>query len=138
MTLHYNELFNITSYTANNQSTYDIDASDNYWGEDTETETNDKGCDAGQDEIQWNPKADLTYDLIRGDLANLALMGGIVDLGPVSCEQQVVGSGSVIDVSPDPAPSQAWFYPLRDHVTPGNFGLDSSGRERVPASGNCP
>jgi hypothetical protein len=176
-TLHYNDLFNIAGYTLNNQSPYDIDASDNYWGEDTETEMNAKGCDAnidtiydrydnaskglvtycdyavdpfgdqptiffqdnaGQDEIFWNPKADLTYDLIRGDLANLALMGGIVDLGPVSCEQQVVGSGSIIDVSPDPGPSQGWFFLLRDHVTPGNYGLDSSGRERVPASGDCP
>ena len=93
---------------------------------------------AGQDEIFWNPKADLTYDLIRGDLANLAVMGAIIDLGPVTCEQQIVGSGSIIDVSPDPAPAQAWFYLLRDHVTPGNYGLDSSGRERVPASGDCP
>ena len=177
LTLHYNDIFNIAGYSVNNQGPNDIDASDNYWGEDTETEMNAKGCDAnidtiydrydsaakglvtycdyavdpfgdqptiffrdnaGQDELFWNPKADLTYDLIRGDLANLALMGAIVDLGPVTCEQQIVGSGSVIDVSPDPAPSQAWFYLLRDHVTPGNYGLDSSGRERVPASGDCP
>jgi hypothetical protein len=109
-----------------------------------------RGCDAnidtiyddydnaGQDELYWNPKADLTYDLIRGDLANLALMGGLVDLCAVTCEQQIIGSGSIIDVSPAPAPWQGWFFLLRDHVTPGNYGLDSSGRERVPASGDCP
>ena len=177
VTLHYNDLFNIAGYTVNNQTPYDIDAADNYWGEDTETEMNAKGCDAnidtiydrydsgtkglvtycdyatdpfgdqptiffadnaGQDEIHWNPKADLTYDLIRGDLANLTPMGGIVDLGPVTCEQQVDGSGSIIDGSPDPAPWQGWFFLMRDHVTPGNYGLDSSGRERIPASGDCP
>jgi len=70
------------------------------------------GDNAGQHELYWNPKANLAYDLIRGDLANLALMGVIVDLGAVNCEQQIIGSGSIIDVSP------------------GNYGLDSS-RERA-------
>jgi hypothetical protein len=91
---------------------------------------NAKGCDANIDTI---------YD--RYDSASKGLVtycDYAVDLGPVTCEQQIVGSGSIIDVSPDPAPSQPWFYLLRDHVTPGNCGLDSSGRERVPASGDCP
>ena len=176
--LHYNDLYNLTGYTLENQSPYDLDASDNYWGEDTETEMNAKGCNAnidtiydsydnaskgtvtycdyatdpfgdqptlyfhdnaGQDEIHWNPKADLTYDLIRGDVANLAVVGDTVDLGAVSCEEQANGSGVIADTSPDPSVGgQAWFYLLRDHVTPGNYGQDSAGRERIPVSGDCP
>jgi hypothetical protein len=176
-TLHYNDLFNIGGYTINNQSPDDLDASDNYWGEDTETEMNAKGCDGNIDtiydwhdngsmgdveycdyagdpfgdqpliylgkngperEIHWNPKADLTYDLIRGDLANLAIAVDIVDLGPVVCEQQADASGMIVDGSPDPVPGQGWFFLMRDHTTPGNYGMDSGGRERVPASGDCP
>jgi len=176
-TLHYNDLYNIGGYTLNNQWSNDIDAADNYWGEDMETEMNAKGCDANIDaiydqydngskglvtycdyatepygdqptisfhdngglhEIRWNPKGGLTYDLIRGDVANLAVSLDTVDLGSVTCEEQANGSGVAIDTSLDPASGQAWFFLLRDHVTPGNYGLDSDGRERVPASGDCP
>jgi hypothetical protein len=176
-TLHYNDVYNIGGYALNNQSPDDIDAADNYWGEDTETEMNVKGCDAnidaiydqydngskglvtycdyatepfgdqptiyfhdngGQYEIHWNTKGALTYDLIRGDIANLAINANTVDLGAVICEQQADGSGVITDTSGDPASGQAWFYVLRDHVTPGNYGQDSGGRERVPASGDCP
>jgi hypothetical protein len=175
--LHYNDLYNIGGYTLNNQSPHDLDASENYWGEDTETEMDAKGCDAnidaiydwydnaskgvvtyceyatdpfgdqptiyfhdnaGQREIHWHTKGGLTYDLIRGDLANLAIVGDIVDLGAVICEEQANGSGVVVDLSPDPAVRQVWFYLMRDHVTPGTYGLDSSGRERIPSSGDCP
>jgi hypothetical protein len=176
-TLHYNDLYNISGYTLNNQTASAIDAADNYWGEDTETEMDAKGCDAnidaiydwydngargkvtycgyatdpfgdqptiflhedaGQYQIHWNPKADLEYDLIRGDVANLAIAGDTVDLGAVTCEEQANGSGVITDTSPDPAAQQCWFYLLRDHTTPGTYGNDSAGRTRIPASGDCP
>jgi len=176
-TLHYNDLYNIGGYALNNQGPDDIDAADNYWGEDTETEMNVKGCDANIDaiydqydngskglvtycdyatepfgdqptlyfhkngvnyEIHWNTKGALTYDLIRGDIANLAINVNTVDLDAVICEVPADGTGVIVDPSGDPAAGQAWFYLLRDHVTPGNYGQDSSGRERVPASGDCP
>ncbi len=176
-TLHYNDLYNITGYALNNQSANDVDAAGNYWGEDTTTEMNAKGCNGNIDaiydrndngskglvtycgyatdpfgdqptmyfypgsggaEIHWNPKADLTYDLIRGDLANLAVAGSNVDLGAVTCEMAADGSGVIPDTSPDPAAGQAWFFLLRDHTTPGTYGDDSTGRARLPASGDCP
>jgi hypothetical protein len=94
--------------------------------------------DGGNYEIHWNPKGGLTYDLIRGDLANVALAGNTVDLGAVTCEEQANGSGVIIDTSPDPGVEQCWFYLMRDHTTPGTYGNDSEGRQRIPASGDCP
>ena len=80
----------------------------------------------------------LTYDLIRGDLANLAVVGSSVDLGAVTCETSADSSGAVPDGSPDPGAGQAWFFVLRDHTTPGTYGDDSAGGVRLPASGDCP
>ena len=177
VTAHYNDLYNIGGYTLNNQGANDIDAADNYWGEDTETEMNAKGCTANIDaiydnydngtkglvtycdyatepfgdqpviyfhengpnyEIQWNTKGGLTYDLIQGDVVNLADGVGTVDLGAVNCLANADGSGVIVDTSGTPILGQTFFFLLRDSVTPGNYGLDSSGRERVPASGDCP
>ncbi|MBD3869611.1 MAG: right-handed parallel beta-helix repeat-containing protein, partial [Acidobacteria bacterium] len=176
-TLHYNDLFNITGYALNNQWSNAIDASDNYWGEDMETEMIAKGCNANIDdifdqydngarglvtycdfatepfgdqpviqfhengpnyEIHWNPKGGLTYDLIQGDVVNMADGVGTVDLGAVNCLVNGDGTGVIVDTSGTPVLGQTFFFLLRDSVTPGNYGLDSSGRERVPASGDCP
>ena len=57
-----------------------------------------------------------------------------VDLGAVICDAAADGTGVIIDVSPTPAVGQGWFFLLRDHTTPGDYGLDSAGRDRVPAS----
>ena len=177
VTAHYNDLYNIGGYTLNNQGANPIDAADNYWGEDTETEMNAKGCDANIDaiydnydngtkglvtycdyatepfgdqpviyfhengpnyEVHWNVKGGLTYDLIQGDVVNLADGVGTVDLGAVNCLTNADGTGAVVDTSGTPVPGQTFFFLLRDSVTPGNYGLDSGGRERVPASGDCP
>ncbi len=177
-TLHYNDLYNIGGYSLNNQSASDIDAANNYWSENTETEMAAKGCNAnigaiydhydnaakglvtycgyatepfgdqptiefydnaGQYEIHWNPKSGLTYDLTRGDLVNLAVAGAIVDAGAVTCDAPAISGGVVIDLSPaPPAAGDGWFYLMRDHTTPGTYGRDSAGHERVPSSGDCP
>ena len=94
--------------------------------------------DIGGHQIHWAPKGGLTYDLIRGDLANLATPATTVDLGPVTCQTPADGTGVIVDTSGTPAMSKTWFYLLRDHITPGKYGQDSAGRERVPASGDCP
>jgi hypothetical protein len=177
-TLHYNDIYNVTGYHLNNQSANDIDAADNYWGEDTETEMNAKGCDANIDaiydqydngakglvtycdyatepfgdqptiifhenagnyEIHWNPKGGLTYDLIRGDITNLAIAGSDIDLGAVTCLVTADGSGVIVDTFGDPVTDgECWFYLMRDHTTPGTYGQDTDGRERIPDSGDCP
>jgi hypothetical protein len=89
-------------------------------------------------EIRWRVKGDLTYDLIRGDVANLAASGEGTDLGDVSCDEQANGSGTIVDESADPPAGQSWFFLLRDHETPGTYGFGSDGGERTPASGDCP
>ena len=50
------------------------------------------------------------------------------------------GTGVIVDPSPAAPPAaMTWFYLLRDHVTPGNYGQDWLGRDRLPASGtDCP
>ncbi|MBD3868652.1 MAG: right-handed parallel beta-helix repeat-containing protein [Acidobacteria bacterium] len=92
----------------------------------------------GQYELHWNAKGSLTYDLIRGDVANLALGVGIIDLGAVTCEEQANGTGIIVDSSTPPALGQTWFYLLRDHSTPGDYGQSTGGLERIPSSGDCP
>ena len=132
LTMRYNDLYNIARYKLYNQSDSPIDASDNYWGEDTVAEMIAEGCDSDIEaiydwynrstkglvtycpfstepfgdqaaiyfhkngssyEIHWNPKSDMTYDLIRGDLADLAVAVDTIDLGPVTCETMADGTG---------------------------------------------
>jgi len=89
-------------------------------------------------EVRWNPKGGLNYDLIRGNVAALAAGAGTVDLGTVSCLESANSTGIIVDTSGAPTSGAAWFYLLRDGSTPGNYGRDSAGRERIPAAGDCP
>ena len=91
----------------------------------------------------WSPVAGAaTYDLARGDLANLVVIPGtetdVVDLGPLAClVDDSVDSDSVS--APDegvPAPGQVQFYLFRDDTDP-YYGADSDGHPRAPGVGDC-
>lgn len=94
-------------------------------------------------ELSWNPSPTaIAYDLIRGDLANLAFDVGSVDLGPVVCleddSDDAIGTADALQ----PTPGQGLFYLRRgtpgDLVGPGSYGTASDAvSERVPASGGC-
>jgi hypothetical protein len=96
----------------------------------------------------------LVYDVIRGNVANLALLPGDgVDLGPVVC--LAAGIDPSIGVTPividpdDPHPGYGFFYLTRrrgtDSAAPGTYDpaiclteLDAFPGPRVPRTGDCP
>lgn len=89
-------------------------------------------------ELGWNRAmacSPVAYDVIRGDVANLAVSGEEIDLGPVV---------SIESDSPDlaaadgatPAPGVAWFYIARG-TQYGGYGRSSTGASRHPSGGDC-
>ena len=94
--------------------------------------------------LSWDPDPQsVRYDVVRGDVASLAMAGSTVDLGSVTC---------VEDDSPDnatfgyedalqPNPGQCFFYLYRGTtgVPPvtGSWGQGTGARERVAGSGGC-
>ncbi len=95
--------------------------------------------------LWWDADAQaLRYDVVRGDVRNLALAGGTVDLGPVTC---LANDRPALDTTPypdaaEPAPGQVFFYLLRGSQGladgPGSYGQGSGNRERVAGTGDCP
>ena len=93
--------------------------------------------------LSWDPDPESTrYDVVRGNVANLAIVGSTVDLGPVTC---------VEDDSPDnatagnedaaqPPPGQAFFYLYRgtkgSPPVTASWGEASGARERIAAACN--
>lgn len=96
----------------------------------------------------------LVYDVIRGDVENLApLSGAGVDLGPVVC--LAAGIDPSIGITPividpdDPRPGTGFFYLTRrrgmDTNAPGTYDpaiclteIDAFSGPRTPRSGDCP
>lgn len=96
----------------------------------------------------------LVYDVVRGDLDNLALLpGGGVDLGPVVCLAAGIDPSTGVTpyvIDPDePEPGHGYFYLARkrgtDSSAPGTYDpalclteVDAFPGPRIPASGDCP
>ena len=84
------------------------------------------------------------YDVIRGNLASLRIVGSDIDLGTVTCIAHgiVATSSAGYDDTAVPAPGQAFFYAVQyfDGVQKSSFGSESAGRARViqPGNGDCP
>lgn len=84
------------------------------------------------------------YDVIRGDVANLAPgAGGTVDLGAVVCVENDSPDADTVG-SDDPAtplPGQVFFFLHRGSQGlidgPGSYGRGAGGGERMPAAGGC-
>ncbi len=92
--------------------------------------------------VRWNTLGPgVTYDLIRGDVKALRAVGGLVDLGVVTClenDSTDLSNRGLTDAALPPL-GEAFFYLARQ--TPRGSGLGygaSSAREpRQPASGDC-
>ena len=94
--------------------------------------------------LTWDPDPDaLRYDVIRGDLAQLAIVTGAVNLGPVVCleddspDNQTLGN----EDTSQPTPGQAFFYLYRGTTgippVTGSWGQGTGARERVAGVGSC-
>jgi len=94
--------------------------------------------------LSWDPSPfSLRYDVVRGSIANLAIAGSTVNLGPVSCleddspDAHTKGHGDPAN----PAPGQAFFYLYRGSVgfdaAAGSYGQGSGGKERIAGTGGC-
>ena len=83
----------------------------------------------------------VTYDLVRGDVGALRSIGGMTDLGVVTCienDSTDLSNRGLVDAAV-PAANHAFFYLVRQ--TPRGSGLgygaSSAHEPRVPASGDC-
>jgi len=95
--------------------------------------------------VSWDYEAGpIRYDIIRGDLANLAPgLPGTVDLGPVAClenDSPDADTAGFEDAVVPPA-GHAFFFLFRGsrglNFGPGSWGQASGGAERAPGSGVC-
>lgn len=94
--------------------------------------------------LRWTAESGpVRYDVIRGDVADLRILGDQVDLGPVLClendspDNETVGFEDV----EEPIPGQVFFFLYRGSQGlldgPGSYGDSSDDRQRIPASGDC-
>lgn len=81
-----------------------------------------------------------SYDVIRGDLAEVAAAGVVISLGAVTCiENDSADESTLGGEDPElPVPGQAYFY-LVEYFdgTSSSYGTESADRPRAPASGDC-
>ena len=95
--------------------------------------------------VSWDWEAGaVRYDVIRGDVANLAPgLPGTVDLGAVVCLENDSPDASILgfEDAATPLPGHAFFFLFRGshglNFGPGSWGQASEGLERVPGSGVC-
>lgn len=94
--------------------------------------------------LRWSPVQGATnYDVVRGDVAHLAIAGGSVQLGTVQCviNDSTVSNTDTLPDAANPGPGQTFFYLFRDNApgqTAGSYGTDPQGRPRFPSGGDCP
>src|SRR4029453_7370138 len=95
--------------------------------------------------VSWDVEAGpIRYDVIRGDVANLAPgPPGTVDLGPVACLENDSPDADTrgFEDAAIPPPGHPFFFMFRGsrglNFGPGSWGQSSVGAERVPGSGVC-
>jgi hypothetical protein len=94
--------------------------------------------------LRWEPDPrGVRYDVIRGDLANLAPGAGTIELGPVVClAGNVAEPASTGIVDPEtPSPGQGFFFLYRwsdgTPFDPGSWGQGTGGDERTAGAGEC-
>lgn len=94
--------------------------------------------------LRWEPDPrGVRYDVIRGDLANLAPGAGTIELGPVVCLADSVtepASTEIVDHE-TPSPGQGFFFLYRwsdgTPFDPGSWGQGTGGDERTAGAGEC-
>jgi len=94
--------------------------------------------------LNWDPDPQsIRYDVIRGDVASLSIVGSTVNLGAVTCLEDDSPDNQTIgyEDAAQPAPGQAFFYLYRGTVglpaVTGSFGQGTGAKERVAAAGSC-
>jgi hypothetical protein len=94
--------------------------------------------------LDWDPDPQsASYDVIRGDLANLSIAGSTVSLGPVACieddspDNRTLGSEDA--TQPDPGHGFFYLYRGTTGVPPvaASWGQGTGARERTAGSGSC-
>ena len=99
--------------------------------------------DAAGARVQWTDTQEattLTYNVIRGNLADLHRQGSEIRLGAVTCIEAVSLdlSTSGLEDGDDPAPGQAYFYLVEsDDGWSSSYSTETAGMPRVPDSGDC-
>src|SRR3989454_548088 len=92
--------------------------------------------------VRWNfLGSGITYDVIRGGVSALHAVGGLVDLGVVTCienDSTDLTTRGLADASFPPS-GQAFFYLVRQNP-PGSglgYGFSTAHDTRHPATGDC-
>ena len=83
----------------------------------------------------------MLYDAIRGNTKALRSIGGIADLGVVTClenDSTDLTTRGLADAT-SPLPGEAFFYLVRQSPagTGMGYGFSSAHEPRLPASGDC-
>lgn len=91
--------------------------------------------------LSWAPEPQARrYDVVRGTLDAIAVVGDSVDLGPVVCVADDT-AGNVVTDTELPGSGEVFFYVRRgsagDLSGAGDYGSDDMGRPRTVASGDC-
>jgi hypothetical protein len=92
--------------------------------------------------VEWDevPGA-VNYDVVRGDLADLRVIGSDVNLGSVTCIESDSTDTTTAgrEDSVVPPPGRAFFYLIQfnDGLQDSSYGSMSVGRARVVSGGNC-
>jgi hypothetical protein len=98
--------------------------------------------DPGGSVASWSPVLGATsYDLVRGDVAQLGESAAGVALGAVTCLLDDAAEPDLLgreDAAVPPA-GGAFFYLVRPNGAPGpgEYGGSSRHRDRRPAAGDC-
>jgi formylglycine-generating enzyme required for sulfatase activity len=107
--------------------------------------TNLRASDSGSTWFEWDflpGTAGAVFDLVRGDVANLAGNAGGIDLGPLTCiENDSADESSQSAPDEETPPVQGvFFYLVRFQQGPmaGPWGSGSDGRMRTGSSGCLP
>jgi hypothetical protein len=85
----------------------------------------------------------VNYDVVRGDLANVRIEGGDVNLGPVTCIEQDSPDATTAGREDNTIPPSGtvFFYAVQFHdgIQDSSYGTESVGRARVVGQGgsNC-
>ena len=91
---------------------------------------------------RWNfLGSGVTYDVIQGSTQSLRSVGGLVDLGVVTCIENDSTDLTTLGHADagEPAPGEAFFYLVRQNPAGSGlgYGLSSAHEPRIAASGDC-
>jgi hypothetical protein len=92
--------------------------------------------------VSWPPFAEAAaYEVIRGQVEQFVDAAGQINLGAVTCVENDSSDTSTTghEDAATPAARKAFFYLFRtvDPLVKGSYGRGSSGKIRIPATGNC-